>query len=85
MDTCSECLEADVPAPHMKCFDCAVMLVARWVQERDAPAVKTAAEIKMCPGVYIQKNLVRCGKRADQSGLCKRHREMVALNQATAA
>ncbi len=85
MHTCPECLENEVPAAHMNCLDCCDILVAHWVTERDAPAVKTAAEIKFCPGVYVEKNLLRCNKRADQSGICKRHRQLIALGQATVA
>ena len=85
MDTCPECLENDVPAPGRKCIPCCEMLVARWVAERDAPTVKAVSEVKTCPGIYIQKNLIRCGKRANQEGLCKRHRQMVSGGQATAA
>ena len=81
---CPECNENTVPAPWMKCMDCCYRLVAEWRAERDAPKAVVARTAVLCGGVTISGNPVRCGRRADQSGLCKRHREQVAAGLATA-
>lgn len=85
MHTCPECQWEEVPAPWMKCLPCVERLVALWVAERDAPSEKAPLEVKPCAGVMIAGNHIRCGRRVDQSGTCKKHRELVALGQATAA
>lgn len=82
---CPECHENTVPAPWMKCLDCCHRLVTAWAAERKAPKEVVARTAVLCAGVTISGNPVRCGRRADKSGLCKRHREQVAIGLATPA
>lgn len=87
MTVCPECHVNEVPAPWMRCLPCCYRLVAEWKAGRDAPAAKGPAApvaIRLCAGVTVSGNLQRCGKRADQSGICKKHRDMIALGIAVA-